>query len=175
MILNFKNWIIFESKEETSCVIAEFEDSSDFVSWSEKNIKQRELFQPKGLEKESHVTVACGLQTSNPEDVKEIVKKQNQFNIILGKVTRFNKNPNFDVLKIEVNSKDLFNLNKIITKIPNIKKYDYEPHVTLAYIKKGTCENLLDNTYFEGTKIKIKNITFSDANKNKVKIELNKI
>ena len=60
-------------------------------------------------------------------------------------------NPNFDVLKVNIISDRLMQLNKLICD--NMHYTDkfpvYIPHATIAYIKKGTCLNLINSTVFD--------------------------
>ena len=90
--------------------------------------------------------------------VKKVIDKQYGKDTIsgsLGKVSLF-ENTEYDVLKFEVESEDLQELNKICKTLPYTSDYpDYHPHCTISYIKKGTCKDLVGKT--------IKNNTFSTS------------
>lgn len=177
MNLNFKNWIICESEEHSySCVLANFPNANSFISWSKKNIKKENLYTPEdGIETEPHVTCLYGLHTNNPVEISLSTKQVKQFSVTLGKISKFS-NEKFDVIKIEVNGKELHNLNKILRKLPYTSNFDkYIAHCTLAYVKKGSCDDLIGDKYFKGKTIKIKELVFSSANGEKTTISLNKI
>jgi 2'-5' RNA ligase len=54
-------------------------------------------------------------------------------------ITHF-ETPDYDVVKFDVKSKDLVKLNKLLTdSFEFTTDYpDYHPHMTIAYVKKGT-------------------------------------
>lgn len=176
MNLNFKNWIISETagKHSYSCVMANFPNPNSFINWSKKTIKKENLCE-EGIELEPHITCLYGLHTNDPVEISLVIKKVKQFSIKLGRISKFS-NEKFDVLKIEVNGKELHNLNKLLCKLDYTSDFDkYIPHCTLAYVKKGSCDDLIGDKYFEGKAIKIKELVFSSANGEKTIIGLNKI
>lgn len=113
-------------------------------------IDKDDLYEPKddtgfGRETEPHVTILYGLHDDVPdEDVSEEIKKIKSPSIKLGKVSSFETSDDFDVLKYEVESKDLHGLNKKFKKFPNTNKFpDYKPHCTIAYVKKGKAKEYI--------------------------------
>lgn len=94
----------------------------------------------KGLEQEPHITIKYGLKDWEFDSflLNKILANVEPLKYNLGNVTLF-KNPEFEVLKVNVESMDLVNLNYTVSKLPNEDKYPiYIPHLTLAYLKPGT-------------------------------------
>lgn len=161
-----------EEKSRYSCVMAKFQTNL-FVNWAKKNIdpkhlQEKEGYAAGGLEDDSHVTILYGLHTDDYKDLEPILKKQKQFEISFGKIGKFT-GPDYDVLKIEVEGKELRSLNK---KLRNNFEYttdypDYNPHCTLAYVKKNSCDNFLNSEVFSKHIINIKELVFSSSKKEK--------
>lgn len=126
-----------------------------------------------GREEETHVTVKFGLHTNDPEEVKEVVSGFGSFDIQLGKISKFSSD-DYDVIKIDIKSEQIKQLNKLISY--NLECTDthpkYIPHITISYVEKDSCDNLLDNDYFEGTTVSVKEVVFSPKNGKDRKIAL---
>lgn len=96
-----------------------------------------------GLETEPHVTVLYGFHENEKESVDmEKLKKYliplNELKIASNEISTF-ENEKYDVLKYDIKSDKLFELNKTMTEnfeystdFPN-----YHPHMTIAYLKPG--------------------------------------
>lgn len=101
-----------------------------------------------GLEKEPHITVLYGVSnTVSHNEVKEFIES-NVTTPITGKLTSISMFENeYDVLKFTVDSEDLHKLNKLMTdSFPYENDYpDYIPHMTIAYLKKGTGKKYTKN------------------------------
>jgi 2'-5' RNA ligase len=126
--------------------------SLDKSKWDEMQdiIDDEDLYEPEdetgfGKEKEQHVTILYGLHNDIPdEDVEKEIDKIKIPKIKLGKISSF-ENDKFDVLKYDVESDDLGKLNEKFKKFPYTNSYkDYHPHVTIAYVKKGSAKNYID-------------------------------
>ena len=98
-----------------------------------------------GFETEPHVTILYGLHGDIPlETVEDIINQMKRPEIKMQKVSSFN-NPKFGVLKFDVESSDLHNENKKLTKLPHTTDYpDYHPHATIAYIKPDRIDHYVD-------------------------------
>jgi 2'-5' RNA ligase len=112
-------------------------------NWGLANIPEKDVYvdgdNAKGREDESHVTVKYGLVDAKPSrELLGILKNTKPFDIELGPISLF-RNDNFDVVKMEVISPELRALNsKICKACPNEDKHpEYNPHVTIAYVKPG--------------------------------------
>lgn len=93
-----------------------------------------------GREKECHVTIRFGFTKDlNELDVRQLIKGQKEFLVEVTGLNKFDTNPEFDVIKFSVESPILTKLNHVSGVHPNKTDFpDYHPHLTLAYVKKGT-------------------------------------
>lgn len=94
-----------------------------------------------GIEKNPHVTVLFGFHKDIDIDkLKELVKEKQkgEVEIDVKSITHF-ETPDYDVVKFDVDSKQLHALNKMATdNFEYTTDYpDYHPHMTIAYVKKG--------------------------------------
>jgi 2'-5' RNA ligase superfamily len=135
---------------------------SDFIiDWGQINIPDENLYRLEGddslgREREPHVTVKYGFTTNDvPDILREIVHETKPFPVYLGRVSLFDNNPEYDVVKIGVESPWLRKLNSQISlQIPNEDKYpSYNPHITIAYVKKGTAAKLVGADLFESGEV----------------------
>jgi tRNA nucleotidyltransferase/poly(A) polymerase/2'-5' RNA ligase len=94
-----------------------------------------------GIEKEPHITILYGFKNEvNSQEVFSLYKENIELKPIEVRISGISifENPEFDVVKYDVNSKLLTKLNKLMKGLPNISTFpDYHPHITLAYVKKG--------------------------------------
>ncbi len=134
-------------------------------------INDDDVYEPEGetgfgKEKEQHVTILYGLHNDIPdEDIENEIDEIKIPKIKLGKISSF-ENEKFDVLKYDVESDDLGKLNEKFKKFPNTNSYpDYHPHVTIAYVKKGSAKKYIDKLN-EVSEIEVKpdEIVYSKAN-----------
>ena len=101
------------------------------------------------------------------------MKNEKPFNIKLKEISIFEHSPDFDVVKIGVDSKDLHKLNENIKKkMTTTVKFPYNPHVTIAYVKKGSANHLIGNHVFAGKVLKVNEIIFSAKSGVKTKIHI---
>jgi hypothetical protein len=93
--------------------------------------------QGMGLEKEPHITVLYGLHTKKFSDVTDVVDLT-PCSFKFKDISLF-KNDKYDVLKLDIQSEDLHDLNKEITsKLPFTTNFPkYHPHSTIAYMQPG--------------------------------------
>lgn len=134
--------------------------TGDFViEWGKLNIPDSDIYVDesgeKGRERAPHVTVKYGLEgdmdTTRLEDIAAEVKP---FPVVMGVVSLFTTNPKYDVVKISVESPQLHILNKMLSALPNADKYpDYSPHITVAYVKKGSSDHLNEEDPFKAEDI----------------------
>ncbi len=133
-----------------------------------------------GREQEPHITVKYGLHTENADEVRKILANEKPFNVKLGKTSIFaadsggREDKPYDVVKIDVDSPELHRLNKLIADNTDVTDTfpTYEPHVTIAYVKKGQGEKYIGNTAFEGKTIPFNSIAFSSKSGEVVEIPL---
>lgn len=112
-----------------------------------------------GREDEFHITVKYGLKETNPELIRPYLKP---VKIKLGPIGKFEQE-DYDVLKVDVISKDLETINKTISE--NFENADehpiYEPHITLAYVQKGKGDELVGEETFKDEEFEIKDFYFT--------------
>lgn len=154
--------------------------SNIIKKWGRDNIPSSSLYHDKdgskGRENEIHLTVKYGIHTDDVEEARSLLKDFKSFDIVLDKVSRFSKpEVDFDVVKVEIKGKELFKLNNLISK--NLKCTDtystYSPHVTVAYVQRGSCNHLSGNNHFKGRRLKVENLHFSPAKGRDLLIKLN--
>lgn len=108
----------------------------------EENIYIEEDDRSFGLEDEPHVTLLYGIHSDevSDNDVMNVVKEMNWKQAIkVGNLGLF-ENEKYDVLKLEANAEWLKEANKTLCeKLPYSTDFpDYNPHLTIAYLKPGT-------------------------------------
>jgi 2'-5' RNA ligase len=128
----------------------------DIPNWNEiiSFINPEDIYRPedtsKGLETDPHVTVLYGLHsTVSNSDVQSIVDQidGNKINLKIRGVGVF-ENKDFDVVKFNVESGYLHQMNYMFRSLPYSSDYpDYKPHITIAYVKPGTGKKYEDSSY----------------------------
>lgn len=173
---------------EYSCVMApaspEIHDA--VLRWGKMFILDEELYtdpdNPDGFgrENEVHVTVKFGLHEAEPsEELLRILEETQPFEIEIGKCSLF-ENEKFDVVKFDIAGEGLYELNRRVSQLPNSDQYpDYHPHMTVAYVTKGTCRGLvgkplLDTDDKRDLRFLAKAVVFSSKNKKKTTLFLGK-
>lgn len=128
-----------------------------------------------GKEKDVHITVLYGVV--NDTDffrLKSICENFEPFEITLGDISTFSSEK-YDVLKIEVISDKLVELHNKFKVVDNVWTHpEYNPHITLAYVKKGSCDNLLGPCSLTGKTIRVPEVKWSDKGKFKLTMLLGK-
>lgn len=94
-----------------------------------------------GREAQPHVTVKYGLHDDDPAAAINALAGEGPIKITFGAISLFKgKTPEDpDVLKVDIKSPDLHRLNGKIAGLPHTDTFPkYRPHLTLAYVKRGT-------------------------------------
>ena len=92
-----------------------------------------------GFDKNPHVTLAYGHEENDPEATRKAISDIGSGEGRLGGLSSFN-NKDYNVLKFDVDSDHLRTLNKRVREripMPGQTFPDYNPHVTVAYLKPG--------------------------------------
>lgn len=152
---------------------------SDKLKEFQGHIPDEELFKKKegdwtyGLEDEHHIIVKWGIHTNNAEAVKEVIDGQEGGEVKLGDVDIF-ENDEYDVLKVNIISKDLHRLNKRISDGLEVTDThpEYKPHMTIAYLKVGEGEKYIGDDFFKDLGFDFDEIVFEDQDDNETKIGL---
>lgn len=114
------------------------------------------------LEDVLHVTIKYGLQTSDPEEARRPLRSIGRVNIKLGSLNVF-RSEEHDVLYCEVGGDDIRYLNFIVAgAVPNADPYpaEYNPHVTLAYLRPGTADKYLGKSGAEESVLEFESASF---------------
>jgi len=104
-----------------------------------------------GRENQPHITVKYGLHDYDPGKLEVLLGAVPPVPVTLGKISKF-ESDDYDVLKIDIESPELHELNAFIAG--NFEVTDthpeYKPHATIAYVKPGTGDEYLGDGSFEG-------------------------
>lgn len=130
-------------KNEFGCLMLYF----NIPTW-EKNITSKidknDIYNEPGfgIEKDPHVTVLFGFHDEvQVEDLKEAATKilKKPLNVKVIGISLFESKTNsYDVVKFDIESKELARLNKLVRKFPHTSDFpEYHAHMTIAYVNKG--------------------------------------
>jgi len=127
-------------------------------------IKAKDLAD-RGREHEPHITVRYGLFDADRERAEALISMHPKVKASLGKISLF-KNPEYDVVKIEVESTGLGLLNASLAELPHVQTQPgYSPHITIAYVKPGCGDKYLHLNDLEGTELEFDRVIFSSTDK----------
>lgn len=161
MIKNYLEFIKENSKYEFGCVMVDY----NFENWSDllDSISQDDIYKVEGknygLQPRPHLTLLYGLHKEvTDEEIQNCFDEmtEDDFKVQIDGVSLF-ENKEFDVVKLGVVVTDkLSDINKRLSELPNSNQFpEYKPHITLAYVKKGSGQKYVDLNY----KYQIKNIS----------------
>lgn len=128
-----------------------------------------------GRDDQPHVTVHYGVLPGTYEQVKDIANNHGPISLEFNGTSLFTTPENFDVVKVNVNSDGLRNLqSEIAKKVPHKnERTEYIPHMTVAYVKKGMGK-LYDGKPFTGKAV-VDTLIYSDENEKHYQIKLGKL
>lgn len=145
--------------------------SIDFMARGKSLIDKKSISATKnggGFEDRPHVTILYGVHTSYaPFDAIEAIETHPRFPLRLGCVSLF-KNPEFDVVKVDVECQDLFALRSVFlnTCEYTLTQKEYIPHATIAYVKPGSHDHLDGHPAFRGMTCIAEEVYFSSTDRN---------
>jgi 2'-5' RNA ligase len=142
------------------------------------DVDRETLYEPEneryGLETEPHATILYGIHKDvSDEQVLEMFSniKKSDFDIYVDSIDCF-YNKDYDVLKMNIKSNKLNELNKLATQLPHTSTYpDYKPHLTIGYFLKGMANKYV-NLNFDMKINTIDKIVYSKTNGEKIDIPL---
>lgn len=149
--------------------IQESLDKDDIYTGTEEEEKEGAY----GLEKEAHVTLLYGIKPEITwDDIKGYLKPLSEYKAILANLSTF-ENEEYDVLKIDVKCPKMHDTNKELRdNIDYVETYpDYHPHMTVAYLKKGTGKKYTKDMLDKIIEPKAKYFLYSKAGDDKYKKE----
>lgn len=125
-----------------------------------------------GREREPHVTIKFGLtEHYSKEQIAELLRGTKPFPVSIRGMDIFS-NPQYDVIKLNVDGPELHRLREVCDKLPNEDKYpEYHPHMTLAYLRPGLGARFIRKTT-SLAKIQITTLAYSDrGNKSRYNLQ----
>lgn len=177
--MKIKKYIQF-IKESTSydygCVMVEV----PVTNWNEITsiINKDDLYEVEGenygIQDNPHLTLLYGLKPNiTKEQVEQVLEKSvdgEKIEIEIENIGLF-ENDNFDVVKFNVKkTEQLQKLFDSLSELPNENTFpDYNPHMTIAYVKKGLGKKYT-KTYSH--KVSSNDICYSMANGEKIYFEI---
>jgi len=146
---------------------------------ADEDLYEEEGDQTYGRENDPHVTVLYGLHADVPDSkIEELVDGLKPTELILKKISIFENNDKYDVVKFDitgVSKGKLSDMNTKFVKLPHTSDYpDYYPHATIAYVKAGTGKKYVqtlstkDAITVEATEIRYSK---ADGTENKYKLK----
>lgn len=117
-----------------------------------------------GREHDTHITVLYG-PNADPANIAKAVSDIGPVKAMLGKVSIFsNPETPYDVVKVDVVSPKLRDLHeKLKAKFGTASTFpNFEPHITIAYVKKGEGEKYVGAADFTGKIIELNELDHSD-------------
>jgi 2'-5' RNA ligase len=113
-------------------------------------------------ETQPHITCKYGINEGISKQLIHLCTNFGKVKASLGLTSIFEREE-CDVLKVDVFSGDIKRLNSaIVQNIMTIDKFgsDFQPHLTIAYMKRGTAEPYIKDRRFLGTMIDFDSVTF---------------
>jgi 2'-5' RNA ligase len=150
--------------------------SHEIYQWGRDNITD-DLICPSEQRQpvdDIHVTLKYGIHSTDFTTIRDLLQSIGPIDVELGPITKFDSNPDYDVVKIDVESADLRRLNRLIgDSVEVTDTYPvYQPHITIAYVNKGACDDLIGREDFAKRKVKLDGVTFSGKDNRKTLMPL---
>jgi 2'-5' RNA ligase len=135
------------------------------------SVEDEEGWVKNGIQELLHTTILYGINIKDKDKIEQIVKEANIGDINAKGVSYFDPpGKDYSVAIIECESKGLNDLHhKLKENVESKHKYDYKPHITIAYLKR---DERLDDESFDSTKFQIKNVDVSKPDGSVEKINL---
>ena len=147
----------------SNCILLSLPDklSDRVLSWAKEHISSSDIYgkDGKGYEHAPHITAAYGIDDDNVEGaVKRALDGVGPFTVKLGAVDFFmDPTKEYHVIKISVLPGPAEEFHERV--VSNVGMYDptyeYHPHITLAYVKPGRCQDLMGDQSFAGEDVEI--------------------
>lgn len=140
-----------------------------------KSIPDDIIFDEEGFgrEEDNHITLLFGMHDDDDTNLKEQLNDVEPFEVQLGDISFF-ESDGYRVMKIDVISEDLIALHdKLRLNLENTQTFDeYNPHVTIAYVKSHYNDKELDKQIFNGKTATINEVHFQDKDRHPSTIPL---
>lgn len=159
-----------EPPHEFSCLLFNLPGDVAFEVRQLSEMIPSEDLADDGREMNPHITLKFGLHTDDTEEVRQAIQELRPVAVQIGKASVFEgkgdgDKPIYDVVKLEVESSALHDLNNIVSK--RLECTDthptYQPHITIAYVKPGLGEYYAKRlNSLEGRTIAFDRVIFSN-------------
>jgi len=149
--------------------------ASQITDWAAANIPVDSLHDESQGQDVPHITVKYGILDDSPASSEAALRFTGPIQATLRNMKVFRFSPSYDVLVIAVDSPDLHNANSTIKAVvPTVDTFPtYDPHVTVAYVKKGEGEAFDGNGEFSGQNLQFGSVIFSSKDGEEYEIPLN--
>mgnify|MGYP003334420127 CR=1 FL=1 len=125
------------------CILLE----TPISNWNELTsmIDPEDLYKPEterfGITENPHCTVLYGLRNKVTEsNIEYFLKYLEMPTIEVNGIDCFEQDE-FDVVKLNViPNSNLLKMRRTFERLPNVNKFPYSPHITIAFVKKGCGE-----------------------------------
>ena len=142
------------------------------IDWTRVHVDAKYL-REEGIETEPHITVKYGL-SCEAADAQRVLRDFGSIPVELGELDLFTTNPAFDVLICRVESPRLHAAHALLAQdLPHRETFpNYQPHLTLAYVAKGACADLVGQRPFPTSEFWFSTVTFSGRDGTKTPLAL---
>jgi hypothetical protein len=161
--------LLIEGRYDYGCIMAQIdpEQSRKILDFNYHIVSEDMIYQEGndyGREDDPHITIKYGLTEHYTQaQIQEMIKNIKPFEVMIGRLDVF-ENEKFDVIKFNVDGKGLRQLREIFDRLPNEDKYPkYNPHMTLAYVKKGLSEKFRKKSIRKVAKVMCDTVIYSDC------------
>lgn len=152
-----------------SCLMLQVpKDLSGKISeWAAANVKPEHLYnkEGKGMQRGHHITLAPQINDESAHShIIDVMKNTQAMSVGLGNVGLFmDPQKGYHVLKIAVDPEKLAPVRERVIQGVEMYNptYEFNPHITIAYVKPGTCHNLVDDETFKGMACDINSCIYS--------------
>lgn len=111
-----------------------------------------------GIEDEPHITILYGIHHDEitTDELKTKINQIKNINLTINKVSSFDNNDDYSVIKFDIESDDLVKYNKMFKKLPHTSTFpNYHPHMTIAYVKPDNVKDYIKeiNQYIKDNEV----------------------
>lgn len=160
---------INDAEPKLGCLMLYF-NHRDWKKYVKSLVDEKDLYKPKdddyGYCKYPHTTILFGIHDYDTvtKDIQKYILNLKKLDDIKIKGVSLFENEGFDVVKFDIKSKKLEKINeKICDKFDYTNEYDYHPHLTISYVKKGLGKKY-DGMDIEKPELVNSNYVYSDPN-----------
>lgn len=145
------------------------EMASHILNWGKNNIDDHEVYgkDGKGRGGSPHVTVQNGILCDDADELEKLFSELESMEVELGSVSVFRQDDkDYDVVHVEVLGDCLHDANLMVSdllEVNNVHK-EYNPHITIAYVKKGAGHRFEGLNDFSGKKMVLDKMVIDGGN-----------